>query len=192
MAQQSQTGKESASWDFSAMGGDLLTNAFTPVNPTNTTLIMGEAQVIAAEVALSMVIRWFLKAPKRTIMDLVAVHGVSQAFLGGFGGYFEKNKPLGKNTSTTQALQDGAKAIPGLLYGRYVVNTAYVGLHMPTWSMQEFLILAASKALTRPLINIAYDQLPNTVQANFVEHDVMVENQVVVSRFKSKPKAESA
>ena len=125
-------------------------------------------------------------------MDLVAVHGVSQAFLGGFGGYFDKNKPFSKTLSTTDALKDGAKAVPGLLFGKYVVNTAYVGLHMPTWSMQEFLILAASKALTRPLINLAYAQLPQAVQNNFAEHDIMVENQVVASRWKSKAKTKSS
>ena len=192
MAQQSQSEERASSFDFGTMGGDLMTNAFTPVNPTNTTLLMGEAQVIAAEVALSTVIRWFLKAPKRAIMDLVAVHGVSQAFLGGFGGYFDKNKPFSKDLSTTDALKDGAKAVPGLLFGKYVVNTAYVGLHMPTWSMQEFLILAASKALTRPLINLAYAQLPQAVQNNFAEHDIMVENQVVASRWKSKAKTKSS
>ena len=170
------------SQDWGSTAKDVFDNSTVAFNPTNSRLVMGNAQVIAAEVALSKVIRWFLKVPKRSILDLATVHTVSQTFLGGFSGYFNQSQPLANNPSTMTALQDGAKGIPGLLFAQYIVNTAYNGLHFPKWTFKEFLILGASKALTRPIINMAYSSLPVTVQQNFNNHDLMVQRQNVVTR----------
>ena len=80
---------------------------------------------------------------------------------------------------------DGAKGIPGLFAAQYVVNTAGQGLHFPKFTFKDMLITGASKAITRPIINMAYSSLPVSMQRNFSAHDEMINKQKEVSRFGS-------
>ena len=170
---------------------EVFNNSSAPYWPGTTaqgggTLVVGNAQVIAMEVVVSKLFRWLLKSDQRSIAYLISVHAASQAFLGGFCGYFDDLK-YSKNAPTTiDALMDGAKGIPGLFAAQYVVNTGLQGLHFPKFSFRDMLITGASKAITRPIINLAYDSLPVAVQKNFAAHEEMVNKQKAVARFKSK------
>ena len=166
-------------------------NSSAPYWPGTTgtgggTLVVGNAQIVAMEVVVSKLMRWLLKSESRSILYLTGVHAASQAFLGGFSGFFEDQKYLAQGPTTMEALMDGAKGIPGLFAAQYVVNTASTGLHFPKLSFKDVLITAASKAITRPIINLAYGSLPESVQKNFSAHDEMVNKQKACARFKSK------
>ena len=165
-------------------------NGTAPINPTTTsggggTLVAGNVQIIAVEVAVSKLIRWIMKVENKSVFHLIAVHTVSQAFLGGFGGFFGDVKYFSSKPELTQAVKDGAKGIPGLFAAQYVVNVANNGLHFPKMSFKDMLITGASKAITRPLINLAYGSLGTTMQRNFVAHDEMLNKQAKVARFGS-------
>lgn len=165
-------------------------NASGPYWPGTTqagggTLVVGNAQIVAVEVVVSKLLRYLIKAESRSVLNLVAVHTVSMALLGGFSGFFEGVKYLANEPSTTDALMDGAKGIPGLFAAQYVVNTAGQGLHFPKFTFKDMLITGASKAITRPIINMAYSSLPVSMQRNFSAHDEMINKQKEVSRFGS-------
>ena len=163
-------------------------NSSAPYWPTTTsgggTLVVGNAQVVAMEVVVSKLVRWLLKSEQRSIFYLTAVHAASQAFLGGFSGFFDDTQFVASTPTTMQALTDGAKGIPGLFAAQYVVNTGLQGLHFPKLSFKDMLITAASKAITRPIINMAYTSLPTTVQKNFTAHDEMFNKQQACARFR--------
>ena len=164
-------------------------NSSAPYWPTATTqgggtLVVGNAQVVAMEVVVSKLLRWFLGANSHSILYLISVHSASQALLGGFSGYFDDVAYSAAGPSTFQALTDGAKGIPGLFAAQYVVNTGLRGLHFPGLSFKDMLITGASKALTRPIINMAYNSLPATMQKNFAAHDEMFNKQKTIARFK--------
>ena len=163
-------------------------NATAPYNPSSTgagggSTIAGNAQIVALEVAVSKLIRWAMRLENKSILNLIAVHSVSQAFLGGFSSFFGDVTYMREGPTSVQAVKDGAKGIPGLLVAQYVVNTANSGLHFPRMSFKDMLITGASKALTRPLINLAYSSLGQTIAANFHAHDQMVNEQQAVARF---------
>ena len=163
-------------------------NASAPYWPGTTevgggTLVVGNAQIVAVEVVVSKLLRYLIKAESRSILNLVAVHSVSMALLGGFSGFFEDVKYLANEPKFTEALMDGAKGVPGLFAAQYVVNTAGQGLHFPKFTFKDMLITGASKAITRPLINLAFSSLPVGMQQNFSAHDEMLNKQKEVSRF---------
>ena len=167
---------------------EVFANATAPYNPTSKasgggSTIGGNAQIVAFEVAVSKLIRWFMRWENRSVLNLIAVHSVSQAMLGGFSGFFGDVTYMRELPSNFDALKDGAKGIPGLIVAQYVVNTAAQGLHFPRMSFRDMLITGASKAITRPLINLAYSNLGATIQGNFHAHDQMVNQQQAVARF---------
>ncbi len=165
-------------------------NSSAPYWPTSTTqgggtLVIGNAQVVAMEVVVSKLLRWLLGANKSSILYLISVHSASQALLGGFSGFFDDVSYSAAEPDTITALMDGAKGIPGLFAAQYVVNTGLQGLHFPGFSFKDMLITGASKALTRPIINMAYGSLPVMLQKNFAAHDEMFNKQKTIARFKS-------
>ena len=169
---------------------EIWTNSSTPFNPmarsvAGGNVLAGNVQVVAAEVAVSKLIRWLMRMANRPITELIAVHSVSLSMLGGFAGFFKPNTNYSSQASTTQAVQDGAKGIPALFAAQYVVNTASKGLHFPKFTFKDMLITGAAKALTRPILNLAYPNVGKTLQGNFRAHDEMVNKQRVVARFQS-------
>ena len=169
---------------------EIWSNSTAPYNPMATSsgggsLVAGNVQVIATEVAVSTLIRWLMRWAKKPIFELVAVHTVSQSMLGGFSGFFNQNKYLDAKPGVTVAAMDAAKGVPGLLAAQYVINTANRGLHLPIISFKDILITGASKVISRPLIAFLYPNVGKTLQRNFRAHDEMVAKQRTVARFKS-------
>ncbi len=170
---------------------EVFNNSSAPYWPGTTsqgggTLVIGNAQVIAMEVVVSKLLRWLLKSNSQSILYLISVHTASQALLGGFSGYFDDIEYSSTEPTTVQAFMDGAKGIPGLFAAQYVVNTGLQGLHFPGFSFKVMLITGASKALTRPIINLAFGSLPVAMQTNFAAHDEMINKQKTIARFKAK------
>jgi hypothetical protein len=170
---------------------EVFSNSSAPYWPGTTTqgggtLVIGNAQVIAMEVVVSKLLRWLLRSNQSSILYLISIHTASQALLGGFSGFFDDVKYSSASPTTVEAFMDGAKGIPGLFAAQYVINTGLQGLHFPGFSFKDMLITGASKALTRPIINLAYDSLPVALQTNFAAHDEMFNKQKTIARFKSK------
>ena len=160
------------------------------VNPWNISrkdggqLILGNVQVIALEVIVSKLVRWGLGMKKKGVLDLTAIHTISQSFLGGLAGAFPTTNSLTSGTGAVKALEDGAKQIPGVLAAQYVYHTANVGLNLDfkKISLSDLLVTAASKTLTRPLIDFLYGVAPAAIGKGFDAHDKMLEAQHRESR----------
>ena len=172
------------------MAKDVFKNSIAPVNvgaDDGMDRVLGNAQVIAVEVAFSKIIRWVLKASQRSVMDLAFIHLISMGFVGGFAAPFDAPQAVDGNTKTTDALQDGLKRVPGVFAAQYVVATARKGLHLgiKNISVKDLLITTASKALTRPFINMVYPKLPQKMATGIDAHESMVHRQIAASRLKS-------
>ena len=74
--------------------------------------------------------------------------------------------------------------VPGVFAAQYVVSVAQKGLHMnfKSVSVKDLLITAASKALSRPIISMVYDKLPEKLATGIDEHERMVGLQAAASR----------
>ncbi len=175
----------------SSSATDQVKGAFmNTVNPWNITrkdggnLILGNVQVIALEVLTSKLVRWALGMRRKSIIDLALIHTISQSFLGGLAGAFPTTKSLTGKHGPLDSLSDGAKQIPGVLAAQYIYHTANVGLNLDfkKISFADLLVTAASKTLTRPLINLIYTVSPAAVAKGFDAHDVMLESQHRSSR----------
>ena len=118
---------------------------------------------------------------------LAFIHLISMGLLGGFAGAFDPAAPPTGDTATTDALQDGLKMVPGVFAAQYVVSVAQKGLHMnfKSVSVKDLLITAASKALSRPIINMVYTKLPEQLATGIDEHERMVQRQQAASRLQS-------
>ena len=170
---------------------DTLKNSIAPLDVTakdGTERLIGNAQVVALEVAVSKLLRWALKMAPRPILDLAFIHTISLGFMGGFAGPFDKLTPIDGDVKTTDALFDGAKMVPAVFAAQYVASVARQGLNMgfKQISVKDLLITAASKAITRPMWNLIYKQLPEKLAQGLNTHEIMVERQRAASRLTSK------
>ena len=160
-------------------------NSIAPYDPRKSQLVMGNAQLIAVEVTVSKILRKILRMADESIFRLTLIHAASLPLLGGAGGYFAPAKRLGDTNATyAEQFADGAKGIPAVFIGQYVINTAFQGFHMPKISIQDMLITAASKVLSRPLLAAIYPKLHKQLADNFDVTDSMIENQVATSNLR--------
>ena len=160
-------------------------NSIAPYDPRKSQLVMGNIQLVAVEVTVSKILRKILRMADESIFRLTLIHAASLPLLGGAGGYFAPAKRLGDTNATyAEQFADGAKGIPAVFIGQYVINTAFQGFHMPKISIQDMLITAASKVLSRPLLAAVYPKLHKQLADNFDVTDSMIENQVATSNLR--------
>lgn len=135
---------------------NIAANAAAPV--MGQTLVLGTVEYVLLEAAVSMLLRRVIKAQRRPFLQEVALHTIAMPFVGGLGA------PLGKGGSYsapyTDQLIDGSKGIPAVLFAQYVQQTAAKGFHLPSLSVNDLVITAVSKAITRPITKIVYDFAP--------------------------------
>ena len=132
------------------------TNAILPFDPRRYKLVVGSAEYVAIEVIIAKLFRMLLGASRKSWMELVSVHAVSLTYMGGAQGFME---PVGSlDADLLTQLKDGAKGIPAVFLAKYTVDTCTRGFHVPTrgWSINDILISAASKALSRPIFGLLY------------------------------------
>ena len=158
-------------------------NAILPYDVRKTKLVVGCAQLVAVEVAMAKVIRKILGMANRGITELALIHAVSLPFLGGLAGFFEPAGGLGGEEFSASFMQ-GAKAVPAVFLAQYLISTGALGFHVPKFSMNDVLVTAASKILTRPLIVALYPKLPETLQKNFDLENSMEQAQNAASNLK--------
>ena len=101
-------------------------NPFNPMQTKGGQVILGNVEVIAFEVLISKIFRWALGLKKRGVLNLVALHAVSQGFLGGLGAPFGKSVNLQAKPGVVQAIKDGAKMVPAVYASQYIIHTANV------------------------------------------------------------------
>jgi len=159
---------------------DVFKNASNPYFG-GTRILAGNAQLVAAEVIVSKLLRKILGMSNRSFSYLTAVHAASLPLIGGMQAPF--SKPVGygatvfktgfKDTRTgtnLDILKGAAASVPAVWAAEYIVNTSGVGFHVPKPSIRDALMTAASKMLTRPLIGMSINTiLPQAMRHNFEE-----------------------
>ena len=139
---------------------NIASNAAAPV--MGQSLALGTVEYVLLEAAVSMLLRRVIKAPRRSFLQEVALHTISLPFLGGLG------PPLGKttsyNTGYTQQFIDGGKGIPAVFLAQYVQATAAKGFHLPSLSVNDVVITAIAKTITRPATKVIFDFAPAVIR----------------------------
>ena len=164
-------------------------NLTEPFNGTEA-IVTGSATTVASEVAVSWMIRKFMKVPK-PLLQLAFIHALSLPFIGGIGPalFSDKtakpydNKIKDKENTFTAQLTKGAYGIPAVLLAQWIVETSSVGFHMPWFNMKDLLITASAKAITAPLLFTLHEYLPFMVQNGLQSNDILHEYQALRSRF---------
>ena len=135
---------------------NILWNAILPFDPSKLNLALGSIEYVAWEVIISKIFRQLLRKDTKSVFELLQVHAASMAFLGGAAGFVAPSGDFSQ--SLLLNLQDGAKGIPALMLGQVVVDTCKRGFHVPMrgWTMTDFMISAASKAISRPIYSLIY------------------------------------
>ena len=161
---------------------DFVETAVIPIDLRKSEVVFGAAEYILIEVFTHWMLRYLFKIEKRALVPLVAMHAASIPFIGGAGAAGGVPHPLGYEAPFTDLAMDGAKGIPGLFIGQYVVNTALQGMHIPKISFKDVLVTAASKILARLIMSGAYPNLGETFRNNL---DIL-DQQFVVQAIKSR------
>ena len=157
-------------------------NAILPYDLRKPKLVGGVAQVVLLEVIVSKIIRKILGMANAGFMELAAIHAVAMPFLGGLSGFADAPKGDG---SVATAFMDGAKGIPAVFLAQYIINTGARGLHLPGLHVKDIMITAASKTLTRPLIELVKPYLHASIQTGFNEELKMEKAQNATSNLKT-------
>ena len=168
---------------------NVLSNAIAPIDIRKGKQVVGAAEYVALEVAVSKIVRTVLKMEHRGFLELAWIHAVSIPFMGGLGAPFGASKGLletGENAGYTAAFKDGAKGIPAVLAAQWVIATAYKGFHFPWFPMKDLLITAGSKTITRPIAHAIIGNLPKDMADGLLVLDALVGRQVDASNLKSK------
>ena len=163
---------------------NVLNNTILPFDIRKSDLLGGSLQLITVEVLVAKVIRKILGMGNRGILELAFIHAVSLPMMGGFQSAFGKVRNYGMTHS--QAFQDGAKGIPAVFAAQYITGVANRGFTIPKVSVKEMLVTAASKMLSKPLINVVFEKLPKAVKDNFVIENLMEQKQAAASNLKMK------
>ena len=163
----------------------IFNNAIMPFDLRNPQRVGGVAQVVLLEVLVSKMIRKILRMSPAGFMELTAIHAVSMPFLGGLSGFADAPGRPGGKRDYSAIFMDGAKGIPAVFLAQYIINTGARGIHVPGVSVKDILITAASKSLTRPLIEMVFPYLHGSIQRGFQEELKMERTQNYASNLKS-------
>ena len=176
---------------------DVLKNATNPFFGS-TRIAMGNAQIVAAEVLVSKLLRKILGMEDRSFAYLVAVHATSLPLVGGIQAPFSKPVGFGQSVYLGKAfaleqktgiraekasrtygtnldiVKAAAASVPAVWLAEYIVQTSGIGFHVPKPSIRDALMTAAAKILTKPLIGMSFNTiLPEQVRANFEEANAL-------------------
>ena len=172
---------------------DVLKNATNPYFGS-TKIAMGNAQIVAAEVLVSKLLRKILGMAPRSFSYLAAVHATSLPLVGGLQAPFSKPVGFGQSVyfgsgfavaektgvrnpkesrsygTNLDIVKAAAASVPAVWLAEYIVQTSGVGFHVPKPSIRDAFLTAASKILTKPLIGMSFNTiLPEAVRRNFEE-----------------------
>ena len=161
---------------------NVLNNTILPLDIRKPDLVGGSLQLIVVEVLIAKVIRKVLNMGSRGVMELAFIHAVSLPMMGGFSAMFGPPQKYGMDTM--QAFKDGAKGIPAVFAAQYITNVANKGFQIPKVSVKEILVTAASKMLSKPLINVMFDKLPKAIKDNFTIQLLMEAKQSAASNLR--------
>jgi hypothetical protein len=146
---------------------NVLKNAASPIDIRFGKQVQGAIQYVGAEVIVEYLLRWVLKADKRTLLQLGFTHGVSLPLIGGTAAVMEGQNPMGYDASVGNQFWDASKEVPGMFAGMYVANTVSDGFHIPKLGFKDVLISGAAKILTRPLVSLLYPYIGNMGRNGF-------------------------
>ena len=176
--------------DYDGKASNLLKNAVMPVDFRFQTQVGGAVGYVAAEVAISWLFRRFMRYERMGLVSLARIHALSVPLIGGLQAPVESNHPLGYEAPMMDQFKAGAKGIPGLMAAVYVDQTIRVGLHKPTIRMNDLIPMSIAKIITRPLISMLYEYLPNTFINGLDTIEYMQKVQRANSRIISKDDVE--
>ena len=160
-------------------------NVVLPFNPNKKSMLSGTATHIAFEVVISKLLRYVTKMENRSWTELVAIHALSQPFLGGFNFFKEATKiekalENNKEVAATEKyplmdqLKDGAKETPAVLVAMYIAATAQKGFAFPVFGIRDLMLVAAAKALSRVALTNVQDKLPPTLKDGVQVHETLM------------------
>ena len=160
-------------------------NAVLPFNPLRNQLLLGSAEYIAIEAVVSRLFRILLKLPQKSWTELLGVHAISMAYMGGAGAFAGETKNL--DAPLSEQFKDGAKGIPAILLAKATYDTLNRGFHVPKWSFSDVMISAAAKAISRPIFSLLYPFVKSTraISRPLETVNQMVNKQVRRSNLKS-------
>ena len=163
---------------------NVFNNAIAPVDFRVENRVLGTAEYVAVEVAVSKIVRAVLKMENRTVWDLFWVHLLSVPFMGGLGAVIGDPVSVQATDNYTQAFKDGAKGIPAVLAAQWVVATASRGFHVPWFGMKDLLITAGSKTISRPLVYSVIAKLPAQMSDAYAVIDELIARQSLGSNLR--------
>ena len=152
---------------------NIASNAAAPV--MGQSLALGTVEYVLLEAAVSMLLRRLIKAPRRSFLQEVALHTISLPFLGGLGAPFGKTRTY--NDTYTKQVIDGSKGIPAVFLAQYVQATAAKGFHLPSLSVNDVVITAIAKTITRPATKVSFDFAPAVIREHIERIRLLVGRQ---------------
>ena len=165
---------------------NVASNLIVPINPRDINNVSGTVLNVAGEVVVSRLLRQLSGVERRSWFDLVAIHTMSQPFLGAFN-WFAAPIALENKPGVSQAAQDGAKEVPAVLAAMYVGGVARKGFAIPSFNIKDLLMIVASKMIHRVMADQAYTQLNQSwLQTPLKKHDDMIVAQYNRSRVNKK------
>jgi hypothetical protein len=167
---------------FAKQAKNIFNNAVAPFYGTDR--IVGTSFNIAVNVLVETTLRQMVGWKKVPMFDKIAYHALSQPFIGGVlasGDYTKAGE--GK---MYDAFADGARGIPAVLLGQYILYTLYGGFHIPKLDMSELMVVAATKLLSRPIVSSAAAWLPKQLKDQIGVIDSIYASQMENSNLKMK------
>ena len=160
----------------------------TPIRWGN---IQGDAisgiEHVAPEVLVSMVLQRMFGIKGDNYADMALAHTLSIPFIGGAQPFGDGNHAKMEAQYTDQ-LVSGASGVPGLMLGYYLAGI-FNGediLRWTKWGVQDFIVVALGKILTRPVMT-SLDKLlakDNFIRTNYDALQARFDLQTKNSNFK--------
>ena len=155
---------------------NLLKNMFSifdiQANPEN---LAGISEIVIFESLTSLLFyNWFLPQAYPGLQQIVLTHFISLPFLSAipissFASRVTLEDYLREKLNLKEALMLSAQGIPSVLLSQYLVGAVFAGgFYVPKISFQSLLVVAGSKMITRPLLQLLYSmflgKVPNTIK----------------------------
>ena len=156
---------------------NIAANAAAPVMDQG--LVLGSVEYVLLEAAVSMLLRRVIKAARRPFLEEVVLHTISLPFLGGLGVPF--GKAGNPREPYTRQFIDGTKGIPAVFLAQYVQATGQKGFHLPSLNVNDIVITAIAKTITRPITKTIFDFAPAVIREHIERVRILVGRQEVAS-----------
>ena len=149
---------------------NVVKNLVAPFSSGN--LAFGSAEYVGTEVVISWLIRRLMSMP-RPLVKMAIIHGLSLPLMGGAAGF--ATPPSAYQAGYTDQATSGAKGIPAVLAAHYIYQVFESGFKFPSGGLKEYLVTAAAKVLSRPVLSVVHGYLPAAGQdALAVLHELIV------------------